>query len=136
MDKDLIEPGESNMDARNEAESEVEETVTPPLATPTKTAEEELEVADAKFTWTSPAERAAVEMSRRRKMTRMKASVPYLALSCGQTALGAAIVAIGGAAFSTTPTFPAGCFWAGLLVSWAPCVCVCVCVHVCVCVCE
>ena len=66
--------------------------------------------------WTSPAERAAVAMSRRRTMTRMKASVPYVVLSGLQTAVGAVIVAVGGAAFATTPTFNAGCFWAGLVV--------------------
>ena len=65
----------------------------------------------------SPLERAAIAMSRRRAMTKMKASVPYVVLSCVQTVVGAAVVAVGGAAFATTPTFNAGCFWAGLAVS-------------------
>ena len=66
--------------------------------------------------WTSPAERAAVAMSRRRAMTKMKASVPYVVLSGLQTAVGAVVLSVGGAAFATTPTFNAGCFWAGLVV--------------------
>ena len=65
----------------------------------------------------SPLERAAIAMSRRRAMTRMKPSAPYVALSCLQALVGAVVTATGGAAFATTPTFPAGCFWAGLLVS-------------------
>ena len=72
--------------------------------------------APAPAPWTSPAERAAVAMSRRRAMTKMRASPPYVILSGIQTAVGSAVLAVGGAAFATTPTYYSGSFWAGLVV--------------------
>ena len=119
MDKDLIEPGDSSESKHRLHDDETDtETCSPApaaLTTPSKTAE--TQDVTRFSTWTSPAERAAIEMSQRRKMTRMKPSVPYLVLSCVQTGLGSAIAGVGGAAFATTPSFRAGCFWAGLLVS-------------------
>lgn len=85
--------------------------------TPTKTENESLLPPDTRPAWTSPVERAAIEMSKRRKMTRMKPSVPYLALSSAQLIVGASIVGVGGAAFATTSNYRPGCFWAGLVVS-------------------
>ena len=94
---------------------------TPPLPRPEEVEyacvkREESTPLPAPVPWTSPAERAAVAMSRRRAMTKMKASVPYVVLSGLQTAVGAVVLSVGGAAFATTPTFNAGCFWAGLVV--------------------
>ena len=114
MDKDLIEPGRSNMGTQELQNDEtLLEKCSPSaalLTTPTTKAE-------ARVAWTSPLERAAIAMSRRRKMTRMKPSLPYVVLSVSQAILGLAIVAIGSVAFSITPSYRGGCFWAGLVVS-------------------
>ena len=115
-----MEPGGSSIGTQRLSNDEdVADGKHEPPPTPVKTEDTAalLPVPAAKPTWTSPLERAAIEMSRRRKMTRMKPNTPYLILSCLQCALGAVIVGVGGAAFATTPTFPAGCFWAGLVVS-------------------
>lgn len=128
MDKDLlIEPGGSSIRTAQLQELQNDDTLSEKcspsaalLTTPTKSEVAESPFADAKpvaVAWTSPLERAAIEMSRRRAMTRMKPNLPYVVLSCLQIVLGVAIVAIGGAAFSTTPSYRAGCFWAGLIVS-------------------
>lgn len=68
--------------------------------------------------WASPVERAAIAMSRKRANTRMKPNLLYVLLSCVQLGIGVAVLGLGGAAFATTPTFNAGCFWAGLVVSY------------------
>ena len=64
----------------------------------------------------SPLERKAVRMSKRGQLTRMRPSVPFVMLSGAQVAIGVVILGVGGAAFATTPSFRAGCFWAGLMV--------------------
>lgn len=116
MDEDLVEPGGSGVGAQTlQAEVYLETSERPP--TPTKSTENEaLLPPDTRQAWTSPVERAAIEMSKRRKMTRMKPSVPYVALSIAQLIVGAAIVGVGGAAFATTSNYRPGCFWAGLVV--------------------
>lgn len=116
MDEDLVEPGGSNVGTQKlQAEVYLETSERPP--TPTKSTENEaLLPPDTRPAWTSPVERAAIEMSKRRQMTRMKPSVPYVALSGAQLIVGAAIVGVGGAAFATTSNYRPGCFWAGLVV--------------------
>ena len=143
MDRDLLEPGDSGgslasqrlLLSCNDDETDQEKCTpyasasslatptkkpaaeTPPPASPSLPAvREDGQQHVAPVPWTSPLERAAIAMSRRRAMTRMKASLPYVVLSCLQTAIGALVVGIGGAAFATTPTFRAGSFWAGLVV--------------------
>ena len=64
----------------------------------------------------SPLEHKAVRMSKRGQLTRMRPSVPFVTLSGAQVAIGVVILGVGGAAFATTPSFRAGCFWAGLMV--------------------
>lgn len=116
MDEDLVEPGDSSV-GEQKLESEVYFETSERQPTPTKSTENEaLLPPDTRPVWTSPVERAAIEMSKRRQMTRMKPSVPYVALSGAQLIVGAAIVGVGGAAFATTSNYRPGCFWAGLVV--------------------
>ena len=44
--------------------------------------------------------------------------ISYLVLTGIQSVLGVLILALGGAAFAITPTYRAGSFWAGLIVSY------------------
>ena len=65
----------------------------------------------------SAQERAVLELRQRKQRVRRRPHIAYVSLSGAQLFLGVVILAVGGAAFGTTPSYRAGCFWAGLVVS-------------------
>lgn len=65
----------------------------------------------------SAQERAAFELRQQKQPVRRRPHIAYVSLSGAQLFLGVVILAVGGAAFGTTPSYRAGCFWAGLVVS-------------------